>query len=46
VIRGKNYIACNVNMELKILNPNGDNVVANNLINVNFFSFFFKTWEN
>jgi hypothetical protein len=27
-------------MELKNVNPNSDNVVARNLINVNFFSFF------
>jgi hypothetical protein len=26
-------------MELKNVNPNGDNVVANNLINFNFFIF-------
>jgi hypothetical protein len=26
-------------MELKNVNPNGDNVVPNNLININFFIF-------
>jgi hypothetical protein len=35
VIKGKNQIANNANVELKIVNPNGDNVVASNLNNVN-----------
>jgi hypothetical protein len=37
VIRKENYIANNTNMELKNVNPSGDNVVTSNLININFF---------
>jgi hypothetical protein len=32
------------NIELKNVNPNGDNVVASNLNNVNLF-FFFTNYE-
>jgi hypothetical protein len=32
-------------MDLKNVNPNGDNVVASNLINVNFY-FYFENCEN
>jgi hypothetical protein len=38
-MRGKNKVANNANKELKNVNPNGDNVVANNLSNINFSSF-------
>jgi hypothetical protein len=41
----ENYeIAHNANMELENVNPNGGNVVASNLIKVNFF--FLKNCEN
>jgi hypothetical protein len=39
VIIGKKLIANNANMELKNVNPNGDNVVASNLNKVNFLIF-------
>jgi hypothetical protein len=39
VIRGKNQIANNATVELKNVNPNGDNVVASNLINRQLFIF-------
>jgi hypothetical protein len=38
VIRRKNYIASNANVELKNVNPNGNNVVTSNLIDVNIFT--------
>jgi hypothetical protein len=38
-IIGKYLIANNANMELKNINPNGDNVVAININNIKFLIF-------
>jgi hypothetical protein len=44
MIKGKNEIANIANMELKIVNPNSDNVVVSNLNNINFY--FFENCNN
>jgi hypothetical protein len=38
-IIGKYLIANNANMELKNVNPNGDNVIVSNLNNIKFLIF-------
>jgi hypothetical protein len=43
-MKGIKLIANNAIMELKNVNPNGNNVGASNLINVNFL--FFENCEN
>ena len=40
MIKGKNKIANNANMELEIVTPNGRNVVVSIPNNLNYFLFF------
>ena len=42
-MKRKKKVTNNANKELKNVNPNGDNVVANNLSNIKF-SFFQENW--